>query len=432
MLLAACGSDDTGDVATGERPKLPPVGAASASTAEARDSAAAGGADLMLYPERQIEYRLADGAEAPATSAPAYRVEADDVSEDDVVRMAKAFDLDGDVENEDRSSVVRSGSSEFRIETGPVTSWSYARDPNGTVSSGVAVACAPDTDCPAPEPPPPIPGLPSASEAEARARQLLDEMGLDVDGLRFEVFDSDAGSPRTVNWTHVVDDMDVTGFGGSITFGEQGRVEYASGQLGTFEKVGDYPLVSMQDAVERLRTGFGGGPRALATDTPGVAEAQASGGASGSGGQSSPGSAGSGEPGEVPPSPPDSSGSGSPDDPPPVDPPVDQPPDLPPPQIIEITGADVVLLIAYGNCPDDPVYAVPAFAFEPEEAGTVMAVEDESLTGAAADRDLQEPITCPGVDPATEPTGKPEPAPLPPERAPTPAPAPETAPADQP
>jgi hypothetical protein len=411
LLAGACSSGGDDDVAAGDRPKLPAASGGGGATARDAAAAAPGGSELMLYPERAVEYRLASGAKAPATSAPGYRIDADDVSDDDASRMARVFGLDGEVQRDGSAYVARSGPAEFRVDTTGLGSWSYIRDPERSVSS-VAVACPPGADCPAPEPPAPIPGLPSAAEAEDKAREVLDDLGVDIDDLRFETVDSDAGSPRSVGWTRLVDGVEVYGFGGTMAFGEQGRVEYANDSLGRFEKVGDYPLVSMDEAVERLRTGFGGGPRAMATDTPAIAQGAAGAaegtdvgvaqGEPGGGGQSSPGS-----PGEVPPAPPDA--------PPPA------PPTTAAPQIVEITGARVVLLVAYGACPDDPVYAVPAFAFAPEEAGVAVAVEQDALD-TGDDVATSDPITCPGVVPGTEPAGKPEPAPLPAEDLPAPAP----------
>jgi hypothetical protein len=414
LVMGACGAGDGNGVGAGDRPKLPAV----ASGATARDSAAAAtagvSAESMLYPARLVTYRLAAGTKAPATSAPAYRLERGDVDEETTRRLASAFGLGGAVApGEGGSFVVRDGPSQLQVDGGGVPSWNFVHDADGSVSSDVAVACAPDGACPEPPPPPTVPGLPSPAEAEAKARTLLERAGVDVDGAAVEAQQEPSRS-RTVVFTPTVDDRPVVGLATAVTFGEQGRVDYANGYLGRFEKVGDYPLVSMDDAVERLRSGFGGGggPRALAADLPAGAE-------SGSGGGSAAGSTGAaGGVDAVPPAPAEPPGS--------IEPPVaSEPPVTEPPEVVEITGAKLVLMLAYPTCPDDPAYLVPAFAFEPDRAGTVMAVEDESLAGTPGAGDTKGVEACPGVKPEPEPLGRPEPAPLPPEDSPTPAPSPD-------
>jgi hypothetical protein len=420
LVLGACGAADKSGVAAG-RPKLPVAGAPAGATAAARDSATAPGADLMAYPARPIEYRLAAGAKAPATAAPAYKLERADVDAGTARKLAAAFGMQAESERgSGQSFSVRDGSAQVQVDGGAVPSWNYSRDMEGSVSSDVAVACAPDGGCPEPgwAPAPPVAGLPSAAEAEAKARALLERAGVDLEHVAVDAPQPGETQSRTVAFSPLVDGRSVVGLTTSVTFGENARVEYANGYLGRFEKVGDYPLVSLAQAVERLRSGFvgDGGPRPMAADTPAIAEANSGGGSS----AGSPGSAGSGGAAtEVPPAPPAS-------DAVPVDPAV--PPTAPttyPPQVVEITGARVVLMLAYPTCPDDDAFLVPAFAFAPEEAGTVMAVEDDSLAGGAAgssDRKAAEP--CPGVQPAPAPVGKPEPAPLPTERPDTPAPVP--------
>jgi hypothetical protein len=89
------------------------------------------------------------------------------------------------------------------------------------------------------------------------------------------------------------------------------------------------------------------------------------------------------------------------------------------PQIVEITGADLVLLAIGGNCPEDPVHLVPAFELLPGPVGTVPAVEDDALADPSTGDEPLEP--CEGQAEPDVPAGKPEPAPLPPERGQEPA-----------
>lgn len=376
-----------------------------------------------LYPARQVEYRLAENVEAPAKSATAYRLVADKVDRSRVTRLARAFDLDGTVEGSPGGSMgMRSGGAVLSVDPAGITSWSYARNPEGSVSSGVAVACAPDTKCPAPPPPPTVPGLPSAAEAEAKARALLERAGIGIDGTVTSTTPGES-TIRTVSFIPRIDGREVGGLVTSVGFGERGRVEYANGFLGTFEEVGDYPLVGMAEAVERLRSGFGGDVRAMAMPEDLPADSGTSGGSTGSAGS------GQGVDGREPAIAPAEPAPGQPPIPP--QPPVPVPDSLPP-EIVEITGARVALQVAYPMCPGDPVYVVPAFAFEPEQAGTVVAVVDEELTGNRASGDARGDATepCPGVRPEPVPMGKPEPAiePAPPRPEDVPGSAPAGAP----
>ena len=408
LVMGACGAGDERGVGAGDRPKLPV-----ASGTRAGDTAAAT-AESMLYPARQVTYRLAAGTKAPATSAPAYRLERGDVDEAAARRLASAFGLGGAVaRGEGGSFVVRDGPAQLQVEGGGVPAWNFVHDADGSVSSGVAVACAPDGSCPEPPPPPTVPGLPSPAEAEAKARTLLERAGVDVDGAAVEA-QEERGRSRTVVFTPTVDGRPVVGLATAVTFGERGRVDYANGYLGRFEHVGDYPLVTMDEAVERLRSGFGAGPRALATDLPAGAEAD-------SGGGSSAGSAGSsGGADAVPPQPPTREPPSDPSEPPvTIEPVPAEPPVTEPPEVVEITGAEVVLMLAYPTCPDDPAYLVPAFAFEPDRAGTVVAVQDDELAGPTVGGDAPGVPDCPGVTPEPVPLGRPEPAPVRPESIPT-------------
>ena len=338
LVVAGCGSEETDTAAGGELPKLP----AAAAARSGRDTAAASSAELMLYPAQQIEYRVADDAKAPASSAMAYRYIPDEPDSGRIRKLAEALGV---------------GAADVRIDTGQLVFWHYNRDPEGSVSSDIAVACAPDGKCPEPPPQPVVEGVPSAPEAETKARGLLEKAGIDAGTVTETADDPTNRQPmtRTVSFVPELDGVEVHGVYTTFTFGEHGRLESASGWFGDFEEVGVYDLVGLDKAVERLGTGFGAGAR------DGVATMEA------------------------------------------------QPGSTLPPQIVEITGARVVLNIVVPMCPGDPVYAVPAFAFEPDRAGSVNAVQEGDLEppegGSRAPK-----ARCPGDEP-----GKPEPMPLPPD-----------------
>ena len=360
----------------------------------------------MLYPAQAVEYRVAEGAKSPASSAPAYRLVPTEIDKDTVADLADALGMKGKPDDNGTGGMtVRDGDTQLVVDTSHIVNWSYGRTPEGAVRSDVAVACAPDGKCPQPEP---VRGLPTPAEAEAKARRILDAAGLDA-GKVMESGERGTATVSSIAFAPEVDGAEVLGLVTSFQFGEDARIEYANGWLGHFDKVGDYPLVGLNEAVERMRSGFGTGG-VVAMDAkgarePAIAEGVAEGGAGSSGSAgSTPGSAGGA--GATEPAPP----------PQPVPMPPDEPPGTVttlPPRIVEITGADVVLHVVYPICPGDPVYVVPAFAFEPEEAGSAVAVENDDLTGTDRPQRGTPAEPCPGVEPDPVPLGRPEPAPEP-------------------
>lgn len=365
LVLAACGDQV---VPGGEkvRPKLPIAALAAAASAHS-GVATPGGAESLLYPERPVEYRLAPGIEPPARSAAAYRVVPEEVDVERVTRLAGALGLDGEVEaSEEGTFTVQSGDRQLVVGT---DSWNYVDDGGGPqLGSDVAVACVPGQECPAPPPPPPPVGVPTAAEAEKKALELASKAGIDLRGAETQV-DRDDTYARTVSFVPQAGGREVVGLDTSFTFAEHGRLEQAGGFFGRFESVGEYPLIDLESAVERHRAGFGGALRTLG-GTP---------------------AAGGTEPatGSAPAS------------------------SQPAPEVVELTGVELVLEVVEPFCPGDPVYLVPTFAFEPDDVAFVPAVADAELAGA--DQSSEAPQSpCPGDDPMTvPPSGQPEPAPLP-------------------
>ena len=344
---AACGNGTTGGSSGGgDRPKLPissPAGGASAAATVKSEMAtdAAAGATPAMAPVRPIEYRLADSAKAPATTATAYQLrKVDDVTS----RVAKALGVDA---------------SDVTADTAYGDWWFSADDPSGVVSS-VAVACAPDVPC-EPTPPPKLEGVPSADEARTRTTSILRALGMDVAADELDVQGED-GQWRTVSSPASVDGVPVPMLTTTITFGEHGRIQDANGFLFDVDEVGDYPLVSLAKAFERHQEGFGGG-----VETMGVADAMPA-----SGGAIAP----TPEPAPMPPSDADCAADGPGCGP-------AAPPASVEPQVIEVTGARLVLEPVGTGCVDDPVYLVPAFDLQvdaqPATIGTVTAVADDAI-----------------------------------------------------
>jgi len=424
--LGACGNEQGGGSKTdaGGRPLLPAVlggGGAGAAADAVTAEAAGGGADRsMLAGAAPIEYRVADGAEAPAKEAPAYRFvpEHDDDAE---AKLAKVLGADG-----------RTATLEVRHGT-----WYFSSNDAGEVGIAATDECKilPDGSCEQKPFPPPPPGVPTDDEAEARLGRILDQLGVDAASGRFSV--AEAGEPvyqRVVSFEPAVDGLPLRDLTTTIGFGGDGRIEFANGYLGTFEKVGDYPLVGLGEALERHQRGFVGGdartatgtgvaepaidpapaagtPVAVASDsgssTPGSTVSSGSGssdraGGSGGAGQTEPGSAGSTDVAPVPPEEVPAPGLPSPT-PGPVD-----------PVVVEVTGAELVLTPVHPRCEGDDLFLVPSFALQPDEVGfAVPAVEDSSVADPADSEQTTQP--CPGEPRPDEPVGRPEPAPMPPD-----------------
>ncbi|HEX9968863.1 MAG TPA: PKD domain-containing protein [Acidimicrobiales bacterium] len=278
------------------------------SLARGREAA---GMDAMasratLAPEA-VEYEIAKALPDLPPKAPAYRLRSS-ASRSAVERVARALGITAPLVEEDGR--MRAGN--LTVDDAPGMPW-YLSDlapgcKEAPVSSdgrsvsvqGCAVStasatasqsgagsppsCPPDADCgsssspasptplapvpdsarpmPMPEPmplphpepmPPPTPvaDLPTKAEAERIARDAFTAMGVGVDGLRLDGGYSSweaMVSPR-------VGGLEVLGLLHSLSIGPKGKVQAASGYLGAADRIGDYPLVGVETAFDRLRVG---------------------------------------------------------------------------------------------------------------------------------------------------------------------------------
>lgn len=138
------------------------------------------------------------------------------------------------------------------------------------VEGGTPADCPPGADCPVPlpepiEPPAPPADLPSEEEARAIALDLLAATGLDTDDAVVTV-----DGPYDAWYVMVeprIDDIP-SGLLASATVGSEGEVTSAGGYLGTPERLGDYPLLTTHDAIDRANAQMAdGGWFAYAPDT---------------------------------------------------------------------------------------------------------------------------------------------------------------------
>lgn len=305
LVAAACGSEE-------ERPALPislGAGGGEAASAMAEDSAVGGASRAM---PASVDYELdADTSNLP-DEGPAYEVKSR-AGESDVRELAEALGIDGDPQQGERGEWYVSGDGGALLSVEPVAGspWYFQAEgactPDTQTSDGGPVACsgggvsssggvatvepapaeepaieesraeepvsdetepAPPTACktqpdgseiceaPAPEPiePERPANLPTKAEAEETARALFTKIGVDLDDATVRT--EDGFSAWYVSVEPTIDGLPVYGFGWSVTVGPDKKIHSASGQLGDPTKVADYPLLSVKDAVEKLRSEY--------------------------------------------------------------------------------------------------------------------------------------------------------------------------------
>jgi hypothetical protein len=417
-VAAGCGNDGgRGGVDSGGRPLLPigeSAGGGSAGTSQAMvksaDASTEAGLAMAPAPYQPVEYRLADGAQAPVTKAQAYELVRP--KDDPVDLVAKALGVDPS-----------------DVETKIHAAWYYAASsPDTAVSSSSSASCAADPEAACDDAPPvepqPLEGVPSAADAEAKGRTIFDALGLDDRG-QVDV-DGVAGQYQTVSYTPSVEGIPVPILQSTVQFGAHGRIEFAQGALFETKAIGEYPLVTLADAFDRYQHGFDGdGGGGVEADVVPAQEVTSAGAATEQ----------ADLPVRVPPTTPlpkaGAEGSGASEaSPEPMPMPAETaPPVTLEPRIVEVTGARLVLEPVASGCEDDPIYLVPAFQLLPEtDFGVVTAITDDSLAGTAGDK-----ASAPDdeVCPEDEGDGDAEPGVVPPDAGsvePQPAPAPDEPP----
>jgi hypothetical protein len=354
-------------------------------------------------------------------TAPAYSVNAE-LDEGAVRKLATALGVDGTVDTQPGGWSVGP-----TLYVQAVGSWGYSPDAMSGVSSGsasVSATCAPDGVCTSEEPPvtttTAVPGLPGKDDATAIVRKMLEKAGSDLDGWTPKTEEL-PGVGWAVTFSRKLDGHEVLGFDQAGVVGAHGKIMNANGTLASPTKVGDYPLVGTKAAFEQAKTtGIGVMLEDKAPAAPESTSESASASGSSSGSVSGSASASEPDPGPATPSGPDPGGSSTPSDPGRAIQPEPAPSGSTlPPQIVEVTGAEIVLQLTYGGCPGDAMYLVPSYRFRDAKAtevmGPVPAVDQKylsSTTTAAKDPAQAQANPC-GLpesrepDPATKVDGGP-------------------------
>jgi hypothetical protein len=298
LVLGACGSDDNPGSADGDD-SVPPAadgplapipvrtagGGAQGGVATAEAASDSRMATDMMMPFRITNFVVGDGLPALPTDDLGYVFQMGAaVTAEQVSALAASLGVSGDPVRIDEGYGVSwrvgpddgSAPSVWVYEDAQL-SWNYssawARDPGsvgcvtaasppsaGTGDTAVDVTgdvAGDDTGAvPMPtvveecaEPTPPA-NVPTADEAQARTRELMAALGLDPAGFTFE--------PYADEWYANVSAVEQLGslFTGrrvDVGFGAEGVMQYAGGQLAEPQPVGPYPLIGLDEAVERLR-----------------------------------------------------------------------------------------------------------------------------------------------------------------------------------
>lgn len=442
LVLGACGSDDStaddsvpavsdsSDSGGMMAPRPVRTSGAGGGTAMSASAEAAPASDRMatdmMAPYRIATFVAGEGLPALPTDDVGYLFEAGaTVTAEQVGELAAALGVAGEPQQVDDGFSVfwRVGPDDgtapsLFVSQDAQLNWNYSGAwANAQVMSGCAVAepgvaidpavgtagddvaaPPPDTaivdECVEPEPPA---NVPSAAEAEARARDLMVALGLDPETFTLE--------PYADEWSASVGaveqiDGSFPGRRIDVTYGAEGALQYAGGQLAVPVAVGPYDLIDLDTALARLNdpTGFYTGygsiglersmmDTAVASDVAVAPAAEpaveppvsdVAGGSTGSSGSSGSGTA--------------------PVDAMPVDPmPVDT---VPAPEEVTVTLVDVVADVWWTWDVDGSVWLLPAYRFTGDDNGTyvVPAVTDEFLVQVPV-----EEVPMPETVPAPEP-----------------------------
>ncbi len=288
MSVAACGdsgpSISDSDTAVTASPSLPPIKAAgvppsvsarSSATPESADASVA--ADDAMLRIAWIHYTITGELPALPGVATAWRIDAGAVDPARMETIARAFGItDALVEVPAtegggwRAGPTDGTAPSITFPSSPTLDWYYSPAWAAGPEAPACVEVMSDPEAPAdavsiePLPvdgegggdsavhcPPPTPpeNVPTAEQALARAGELLEAAGFDLAAFELQVDGDEWG--RYVTAFPLLDGLR-SPLATSLGFGGDGAVTWAGGSLATPTAVGEYPLISVADGVERL------------------------------------------------------------------------------------------------------------------------------------------------------------------------------------
>jgi len=446
-LLSACGAD-SGDSA-GSGPAKIRVGASAGRNAGGgAEVAAASDAKMAMMPLQKLVFELGEGVEAPGGSRRAWYFPANpgEVSQATKDRLASVFGLTGTWKTYPKDQGGASylgdsgkGEASISVMTDAMQSWWYGAAWNTTPMVGCAepavsepvmvedlggsgssdgsapsvdgsettptVIAEPDTKeaelrpCETPAPPK---NVPNKDEAIAKAKELLTQLGLNLDSYEFEAY-ADDWSASVSAWLLIEGQR--SGAAHYVSFGGEGAITGAGGFLAEMVEGDEYELVDLETAVKRLNDTGGywwGGyyPMMRAADSAVARTAEisaAGGGAVGITGEST-------DPGLAPEPVPGSDGGASvetlPIDSVPVVVVDTTPVTEPPLEEVKVTLTKVTVGYQQLWDADGNVWFLPSYFFTASDGGqyNVFAIADEYLDFTSVNE-----VPMPAVEPAIEP-----------------------------
>ncbi|HYN35223.1 MAG TPA: hypothetical protein VES40_21540 [Ilumatobacteraceae bacterium] len=227
------------------------------------------GPDLPALPTNSTGYQYPPGATVDAATvaglASALDVEGEPVA-------GGGADVDGlswRVGPDDGSAPSLTVGADAQLSVNYSTTWAGATgvgcavaETPVPVSKAPATTVAGTTDTTCPEVEAPV-GVPTADEAEALAADVLEEVGLDSASFSFDTYADDwAASVTAYGQFDGVRSPVAWGFG----FGENSELQWMNGTLATPIATGPYPLIGLDEALQRLdeqNMWFGGGPAVM-------------------------------------------------------------------------------------------------------------------------------------------------------------------------
>lgn len=256
-LAVVAGRDSDGGPAV-----LPVLGAGGAGGAT-ESMAADAGADMRRA--GRVEYRVAGKLPGLDDEADAWSVPATELTTARVAELAAILGVEGAPRRTEFGWTVGAESRRLDVQDVAGNPWSlYESMPEPMVAEAEAEArrteettVFPAPDCAADACDQPMEAqrpadLPSKDEAERIGRELLAELGVDLDQAAVRV--DDAVTMWAVNADPVIGGLPTIGLATSVSIGAKGVITYANGWLGEFTKADRYPLIGTAAGLEKLNS----------------------------------------------------------------------------------------------------------------------------------------------------------------------------------
>ncbi|MEP6659074.1 MAG: hypothetical protein ABJD24_04070 [Acidimicrobiales bacterium] len=267
-LVAVVGGGAALALHSGSRPKAPVpivVQSEQPATGGAISSTTAASASRLAGPDANFTFVLSGALPALDGDRPAWHLPASPTADlGAIAALAKTLGLEGDVSVVDGGWNVgdQNGGQSLYVGKAPGLPWYYA-----DISTKEAYACPAVTTVPStgdvvttilsPEcvaPPPPV-GVPTKDDALAKAGDLFKALGVDTSSYTVAFAGSEWSAE--VQAIPMFDGIGAPTLMSSISFGGEGKLQYANGYLLAPEKADSYPRIGTLKAFDSLKSGSG-------------------------------------------------------------------------------------------------------------------------------------------------------------------------------